>query len=524
MKHFYLIGALLCASQALSAQNKPEVQFLDTPWAVVGISQNDRWITGGRQYAEIYRYNTETKQIEYIYPSAEVPDGSSAQEVGSIMNDGTIVGVDDYGYPSILHTVEKGWEHLPVPDNFYEEGQTSSAGSSTGDGKYIIGFLNLVPGDTPYHLYPALWTLNDKGSYEVSKLPEPETDFLGEKFQYTSPRSISEDGKRVLGVIVNRKGDNPMGIVWTKDAAGQWTYDMPILNIKYNLDRYREIHEQEPDYNSIVTKKAGETGYAAQVKEFINIEAEWRYKLYSEGETGKDFSATPIMSRNGLYMAGMGADFKYDLVTNEKGYKEVQTTGDTFPAYLNLETGEYTEIKSVPDMDIVGISNDADIVTTDNYDIYLILSNDRSQKISIAQWLKDKYDMDLGEILPSNLVANKKPRISGDGKIIAGVYTTQTDEGELDVQQTYCIKLPEAVTAIMNTLNTPSDASISVSNGQLVFSSNATDIHVFDMTGTEVLRQAEGSYTLGVGQLGKGVYVAKAKIGGKTVTSKFYLN
>ena len=524
MKHFYLLGTLLCASQALSAQTKPEVLFTGTSKQVYGISHNDKWICGGRQYEEGYRYNTETKQIELLPTSAEVADGSSAQEVRGIMDDGTVIGIDDYGYPSILRTVEKGWEHLPLPESANIEALASSAQACTSDGKYITGFVSLTPGDTPYRIYPALWSLNDKGEYEISKLPEPATDFLGQKFQFTSPRFISEDGKRIAGTIVNRDGASPMPITWSKDDAGQWTCDMPIVRIKYNLDRYKEILKEEPDMNAIVTKKSGETGYAAQVKEYTNLLAEWRYKLYSEGETGKDFSAVPTtLSCNGRYMAGEGADFKYELVTDSRGSKNVSTTGDTFPAYLNLETGEYTELKDIPGFAVVGISDDADIVTTDDTDIYLILSNDQSHKISIVQWLKDKYNVDLGDILPSNISANYKPRISADGKLITGTYSTVDDGGSYEKSETYCIKLPEAVTAIMQTINTQRDARISVSGGQLVFSGNATDIHVFDMGGTEVLRHADDATTVGVSQLGKGVYVAKATVDGKAVTSKFYI-
>ena len=524
MKKIYIISALLCASQALFAQDKPEVMFTGTPWMVQGISKNDRWICGGRQYAEGYRYNTDTKQLEIIEPDPDLPDGTTSMEISSVMDDGTVLGSDDYGYAAIFRNAQTGWERLPVPSTDDSDG-SASAQCCSSDGKYIVGFMSLNPvGDNPYHIQPILWTLGADGQYTVSNLPEPETDFLGEKFQFTSPREILEYGKRVVGPIVNRKGDAPMPIVWTRDDAGNWTYDEPFIKIKYNLERYKEILKEEPDYNAYITLKPGEKGYMAQVREFQNATAEWKYKLYSEGETGKDFSVTPTMSRNGRYIAGVGGDFTYSLTEDDKGQKSVTISGSTFPAYLDMQTGQYVELKEVPDFEVVGISDDADIITTDGYDIYLILANDQTHKISIADWLKKEYDMNLGDILPANLVTNKKPRISADGKLITGVYATQTDEGELDVQETYCIKLPHSVTAIMNTLDTPSDARIYVSGGQLSFSGTAANIHVFDMGGKEVLRHDAASSSIDITALANGVYVAKANISGKTVTSKFYFN
>lgn len=524
MKHFYIIGALLCASQAVSAQDKPEVLFCGTPWQVQGISQNNKWICGGRQYAEAYRYNTETHQLEIVPPSDDIPDGSTAQEARAVMDDGTIVGLDDYGWPAIFRDADEGWEPLAVPDGFYEEGQASMATSCTSDGKYIAGYVALKPVDTPYRIMPVLWTRNDKGTYEFSELPEPETDFLGGKFQFTSPRYISEDGTRVLGPIVDSKGSSPMPLVWNKDAAGTWTCDMPMVKIKYNIDRYKEILKEEPDFNTFITKKPGESGYMAQVREFQNATAEWQYKLYSEGETGKDFSATPLLSHNGRYMAGVGADFTYSLVEDSKGQKSVSTTGSTFPAYLDLNTGEYVELTSIPDFEVVGISDDADIVTTDGYDIYLIPAADQSKAVSIADWLEEQYGFNLGEALPDNIVTNKKPRISADGRLITGVYATQTDEGELDVQETYCIKLPAAVSGIMSTLNTATDPRITVRGSQLQFSGEAAGISVLDLGGKEVLRHNGKTATLDVASLAGGVYVAKANICGKAVVSKFYIS
>ena len=86
MKKIYIISALLCASQALFAQDKPEVMFTGTPWMVQGISKNDRWICGGRQYAEGYRYNTDTKQLEIIEPDPDLHDGTTSMEISSVMD------------------------------------------------------------------------------------------------------------------------------------------------------------------------------------------------------------------------------------------------------------------------------------------------------------------------------------------------------------------------------------------------------------------------------------------------------
>lgn len=71
----------------------------------------------------------------------------------------------------------------------------------------------------------------------------------------------------------------------------------------------------------------------------------------------------------------------------------------------------------------------------------------------------------------------------------------------------------------IRSLGTSAKTAVAVSNGQIVFGGNATDIHVFDMTGKEVCRQ-DGASAVDAAKLGKGVYVAKAVVDGKAVAAK----
>ena len=76
--------------------------------------------------------------------------------------------------------------------------------------------------------------------------------------------------------------------------------------------------------------------------------------------------------------------------------------------------------------------------------------------------------------------------------------------------------------SIMETLNTPANASIVLAGDELRFGAEAEDVCVYDMGGKQVLNHVGKVNTLSVANLGQGVYVVTAKIGNEIATGKVY--
>lgn len=508
-KRNWLVAAFIFMQAPLAAQEKPQVLFTGTPWSVMGVSTNGRWICGTRMYEQVYRFDTETRKLEVI----RALDGDCLSAAFDMMDDGTIVGINDFGEPSLYRN--KDWEPLPRSVQILP-GDASLAASCTGDGQFIVGHLSVKSdGSKPYKVIPMMWKLKADGTYEDIVLPEPATDFLGTSPQFVSLRSVSTDGKRITGLIVNRTGFYPMPIVYRQGVDNEWNYEMPFVDIMYDMDKFPTILAESPDLKDYVTVTPTDPEYREQVREFEKAFNQWRYKLYTEGQTGKKFSSVPAMSDNGKFLVGSAGTTTYSLEENV-----IVEETKAYPAYYNLETREYVELEQVGDVSPAGITNEGDIIATDGYDIFLIMHDHPAEKISMTQWLKDAYDFDLAAVLPSNMDTNSAQAISGDGKLMVGRYVSVTEDGELDNQEVYCILLPKIINGIIEALNTESIPQVYAEGGRLHMDREADNIHIFDMAGNEVLRVDGKTRSVDISALKGGIYVVKAFIDGKEIKSK----
>lgn len=77
----------------------------------------------------------------------------------------------------------------------------------------------------------------------------------------------------------------------------------------------------------------------------------------------------------------------------------------------------------------------------------------------------------------------------------------------------------EDITTGIHAALSSAKAGITVSNGKIQFSSTAKNIHIYNMSGNEVLRLPAAS-VVNVSSLSKGVYVATAVVDGKSVSAK----
>ena len=100
-KLFSTLLSVLLVGTAI-AQSQPQVIFTGTPYGVMGISSNNRYICGTKKGEMAYRFDIETKELITI----QAANGYSDMCASDIMNDGTLIGINDDKHPSIYKDEE----------------------------------------------------------------------------------------------------------------------------------------------------------------------------------------------------------------------------------------------------------------------------------------------------------------------------------------------------------------------------------------------------------------------------------
>lgn len=273
-------------------------------------------------------------------------------------NDGMMVGnIDDYT-PAIWRNGQ--WTPLALEDPTV----THILRGVTPNGKYICGTRGLPKptGDVEDYLMsgPVLYERQEDGTYgEPIALPYPEKDITNRIPQYITANNISDDGRTIIGQIVDGNGFLIYPIAFFKEDDGSWTFNLvqqdvvnpqkisfpefpgsgPIMPMAESFlspeekEAYdaaiEEWHEQGSDYESEPDPLdfLGEENLEAYLKaeeEYTKVHDAWQVlyvqwrnaynRLLSTGHTFEfnDLSLSP----NGTYY---GANAKVDIETNNNG-------------------------------------------------------------------------------------------------------------------------------------------------------------------------------------------------------------
>lgn len=513
--YFSLIVAALACQLSAKAQteDKPQVIFTGTSVNVKGISNNGRYICGARMYEEAYRFDLKEKTLMTI----PVADSYSDMAALDVMDNGTLVGKNDKKQPAIYRDSEVGWEALPCPEGEWKDG---SCAQCTGDGKYITGYI-IGKGNagSPYKTIPALWEQQDDDDYKYVGLPNPETDFLGGKTQFVSPRTISPDGKTIIGVMMEQHGFYSQPIIYYKKDNGTWEYETPFVAISYNMDVYKTWAEKEPQTKDYITARPGENDYLEQVKAYQRAHAKWQYEFFKAWKKGPEFTSVPvIMSENGKFVAPAA-------VINEYSYKEGAVNIErvsqlVYPCRYNTVTKEAEVIKAAKGFVPVAVSNYGDMLSSDGEKIILLL-HETNETIELSEWLRKNHGFNLYDKLPANTKYLDCQTVGRGLDLIVASYRSVRDDGELDKKEVVCIKTP-IVSGIIQTLNTPSSSSIYIDGNMLLCSQKTTKVSIYDLAGGKVFESALSQTEYDMSSLAKGVYIVKAQIDGQTIKAKVY--
>ncbi len=509
-----LAFAVVALTSATSAQN-PEIIFTSTPWATMGISGNGRYIVGTRQYTEAYRFDLDEERLIVQQAESEYSDMCFAD----VSDSGLIVGKSDSNMPALFHVDTMEWEELEVP---YSEISEGHANEITPDGKTIVGYImGTIDPTKPYTVFPCIWRLQSDGSYAYEELPNPETDFFGTKTQFVSTRTISADGNTVVGVMVEKRGRYYQPIVYKYDGT-EWSYELPFydLTFKGNTNDYERWNQLEPIASEYITAEPGTDEYNDQIQDFQEAQAQWQYNFWTSFRTGFEVTSVPvIMSTNGQWLAPMATETVW-------AWKEGDTTVTeesviSYPILFNLETNELVKFDKIAGgFYTYGISNCGDMISCDGFEFF-IKPADSDEKIELSDYLKREYNFDIYSELPENTRYIDCCTISPDSQVIVGQYRSVTDAGELETKEVFIVKLP-GYTSIMQTLNTPTNASIKLIGDELCFSANASNVKVYDMGGKLIMDCNPDNNKINVADFYKGVYVVNATIDGQVITGKVF--
>lgn len=505
-----LVMAAMFTSQSIQAQGQQkqvEIQFTGTPWGVLNVSENNRYLVGTRQYTEVYSYDMVTKQLLTIPATSTKSDLAGVD----ITNSGVIIGKDNDMVPAIY--MDNAWHKLPIPEGKFE----GLAYSCSSDGEILTGQIYGSGIDKPYDVYPLIWYRQNDNTYKYEKLPNMETDFLGTKTQFNSPRFISADGKMICGIQVEERGRYFTNIIYTQNSTGEWVASTPFVKYCYNPERFMELSTSEPNLKDYTS---GGGDYMENINRFLLDQARWQYKLYTEGLTGLMLNATTaVNSQNGKYIAFSSQRTTYTLVEENPSVEKAESP--VYPSIYDMETGELQELDYAENFIPYGISNQGDMIFSDGTYFYLLLHGEK-EAVNITDWLKEKYDYDLMANLPANTEYIECEAIGSDLSFLAGTYRSVTENGDLDKKEVFCLLLPSTYTLI-EALNTAQSKYVWTENKQICFSSPVTKVYVYDINGVQISFNNHVEHNLNMESVPSGIYIVKAICNGQEIKSRVVL-
>lgn len=250
MKKILLMTGLSALSIAAFAEVPEPTSIFDA--LMQAISPNGKYaVSQGIAGTRIFNLATGEEYTE------ESENGYDQNEPGlgkSVSDNGIIVASSDNG-PVYWKNGE--WIKFPIPANAT---YSNLANAITGDGSRVcgsIGSANMSFDETPTMQVPCFWNAEGDGFGEPVFLPHPDYDFTGSVPQYITAVDISDDGKIIIGQIVDNSGNFAYPILYKENADGEWSYEIPheeLLNPN-NLEivHYPGDGPIMPQYESYMT-------------------------------------------------------------------------------------------------------------------------------------------------------------------------------------------------------------------------------------------------------------------------------
>lgn len=161
---------------------------------------------------------------EYVYAE----DGINAYTVGvgNIVSNTGIVLSSTKADNNATYWQNNEWHEVEVAN----PNLSNFLNGVTPDGTRMCGYIGtskIDPNQDATMGVPAYWDVNADGTFGTYHLlPHPTLDFVGRVPQYITATYISDDGKTIVGQVVDYSGMFCQPIVYQQGTDGEWSYKL----------------------------------------------------------------------------------------------------------------------------------------------------------------------------------------------------------------------------------------------------------------------------------------------------------
>lgn len=325
---------------------------------------------------------------------------ANGQAVGCTVHQGSF-----FSYP-VMYDFKTGQTYDLKFDDTKESGAEGYA--ITDDGSKIAGFYY----DSSWNATPCIWTEN--GAVRTD-LPTPTEEDLDFPVDYTSCRSMTPDGKTLLGYVQDFYSGDWVTVLWHLQEDGTYKIDTSLAQTLYQTRAYDEYEDEDG----------------------------WPVVVYRPIENPKPFAKLePLcISDNGEWLVAVAHEFNPEEIDDE--------TGNYFAAQncirYNLKTGKYDMMPAGDEtarIEFFGIADDGTAAGrfTGPVDWATL-----SQPTDAVVWLPGTSEMiKVVDLFPEDAytegwAVSALSHISADGKKIMGYA-----EDEMGYQTTFVVDLSNA--------------------------------------------------------------------------------
>lgn len=279
---------------------------------------------------------------------------------------------------------------------------------------------------------PMVGVLNEKKeSYDIIELPVPEKDPLGEIPQQIRLLSISDDGNRTVGGLLDHTGSIATIILYTRQADGSYTFSFPANDLLFDtsieMPKYPEYDDyvtapydpEDPDYDEEKLAEQ-EAAYDAACEEYDKIFLQFtRFRQLDMFSITVGAKGAVVAGSVVQYRPNEGSDFIYEST------KYLTLNLSTHEAKLNDLPAETPD--GIIPRDFIGEDNELLLAVPAGMYWDAMVLTPQNTLLGLVEWIKEKTGEDYSDFYRTEdpveygkeTVFTGWPMMSGDGKTIA---------------------------------------------------------------------------------------------------------
>lgn len=560
-KSLLTLSAALCAGLMATA-GTPEIfngEFANA------VSANGAWGVSAT-YSMVSVINTKTGEVTPL----EI-EGASVTTGGCVADNGTLV-FSTWDAPYLLIN---GEPVLLDPESALDW-QAVYPHSITPDASRVVGAFTPTERRGEMYNFPAIWDIDAEGKViKATELPCPTVDFTGRPPQRCDALHVSNDGKIIVGNLVDYSGIFPQPIVYVQGEDGEWSYSLPanhLLNpdnlefpewpedmpnppspeeymtesekaaYEAAVEEYYQTWENYPEPTDYLSGE-GLANYTAALEAWKQLQQEHKVAVNAFFDVFKLLydSATMFITNN-EQISPDGKSIACGALIQQADYSEKYYT-----MIFDLENGDIT--KTSPEMGVfpttlmnggiaLGTNLAADsgqpqvcyIKLPENEEYIKLYDYYTTENPELAAWLYEnfykKFEFEImwsGQVLSFDDVFTGQVWMSSDMSTVFGGVNCGLWDTEYEYEEGLCSYLvTDATSGVSKVSVGGKDIKVSAARGGVInIAGDASFVTVYDVTGREVFG-APAAASVATG-LSNGAYIVKVDSanGSKTVKVAF---